>query len=106
METKVRIDSEAGGRWRKPTADTVEQTTFYYIVEMPDGSLEHVALPERFPVGTELEITFTRGAITGTMFVTAVSKVEDRPSNGSGVLLDASPPNYPCSGRGLCFPVA
>jgi hypothetical protein len=31
-----------------------------------------VALPERFPFGSEVEIMFTRGTITGTLFVTAV----------------------------------
>ena len=72
FEAKVKISGEAGGRWRKPSSDIVEQTVFYYIVEMPDGSREHVALPERFPVGSEVEIMFTRGTITGTLFVTGV----------------------------------
>jgi hypothetical protein len=69
---KVKIFAEAGGRWRKPSSDMVEQTVFYYVVEMPDGSREHVALPERFPVGSEVEIMFTRGTLTGTLFVTAI----------------------------------
>ena len=94
IEARIRIDREAGGRWRSPRAETVEQTTFFYIVEMPDGSREHIALPERFPVGTEMVIAFTRGAITGTMFVTAVREVDDRPSNGSVVLSEEPPPNY------------
>jgi hypothetical protein len=73
-EAKVKIDSEAGGRWRKPSSAIVEQTVLYYVVEMPDGTHEHVALPGRFPVGTEVEIAFTRGTITGTVFVTAVKQ--------------------------------
>jgi hypothetical protein len=104
IEARIRIDSEAGGRWRSPRSGTVEQTTFHFIVEMPDGSREHIALPERFPVGTEVEISFTRGAITGTMFVTAVREVDDRPSNGSGVHSEEPPPNSTrCSGGGPWF---
>jgi hypothetical protein len=106
LEARIRIEAEAGGRWRSPRSWTVEQTTFHYIVEMPDGSREHIALPERFPVGTDVEIAFTRGAITGTMFVTAVREVDGRPPNGSSVYSDR-PPNYAfLRGRGCRFRVA
>jgi hypothetical protein len=52
-----------------------EQTLYYYVVAMPDGTLEHLALPQRFPVGSEVRIGFTRGSLTGTVFVSTVEAV-------------------------------
>jgi hypothetical protein len=71
----VRIDAEAGGRWRKPSSAVVEQTVYYYVIVMPDGTLEHVAFPQRFAVGSAVRIGFTRGSLTGTVFVSAVEAV-------------------------------
>ena len=77
LNAKVQIDAEAGGHWRKPTSGSVEPTlVFRYVAKMPDGTHADVWLPHRVPLGTTIEIRFTRGLITDTVFVTAVTKVD------------------------------
>jgi len=77
LDAQVQIDAEAGGHWRKPTSGSVEPTlVFRYVAKMPDGTHADVWLPYRVPLGTTIEIEFTRGLITDTVFVTAVTKVD------------------------------
>jgi hypothetical protein len=77
LEAEVQIDAEVGGHWRKPTSGSVEPTLlFRYVAKMPDGDHADVWLPHRVPLGTSIEIAFTRGLVTDTVFVTAVTKVE------------------------------
>lgn len=72
----VQIEEEAIGEWRKPTSGTVEPTlVFNYLARMPDGTHAHVTLPRRVPLGTTVEVAFTRGTITGKVFVTAVKQI-------------------------------
>jgi hypothetical protein len=79
VEARVRIDAEAGGRWRKPTSGLLNPTLiFRYLVRTPDGSRAYVTLPHRAPIGSTIEIAFFRGAVTGKVFVITVKEVDVR----------------------------
>jgi hypothetical protein len=77
LDARAQIDAEVGGQWRKPTSGRVEPTlVFRYLARMPDGAHADVLLPHRVPLGTTIEIAYTRGMITGTVFVTAVKQID------------------------------
>jgi hypothetical protein len=78
LGARVEIVEDALGDWRKPTSGSVEPTlVFRYLARMPDGTYTRLTLSRRVPIGTTVEIAFTRGTITGKMFVTAVKQIDE-----------------------------